>query len=202
MRVCRLAGGAALAIVPASMANDNGERAGRLERIARGEEDVCIIEVQVYGTDGRLSGPQIVGWAIRRRVEEALSAVASEYAARGIDVIVGRVDGAQASDDDWNDLIEHLHSRGESDEVEAVCLLRAQMMAGGRCDADTQSWLPEEWEDVALNPDVLYRHGGPQPTGDDALACETCGGTGRVRHPVIAGYFGDCPDCGGGDLVM
>lgn len=94
--------------------------------------------------------------------------------------------------------MDYLAKLEAGDDLEAVCVIRG--MTDSAQAVRSEEWMPAEWEEVAMDPDVLACHVGPQPTGTAAGVCETCGDAGAVRHPVIAGYQGDCPDCGDDDL--
>src|SRR5918911_4353469 len=108
------------------------ERNERARKIADGDEDVVILTIQLYKTDGSLTSPQIVGYALRKRLAKAMVETAEEYAKHDIDVLVGYIDGRLAEDDDWNELFEYLLAHEMSDDVDAVALLRSQMDAPGR----------------------------------------------------------------------
>jgi hypothetical protein len=60
----------------------------------------------------------------------------------------------------------------------------------------------ERGEELADLVEARMHMDAPQATRDQKGACPTCRGKGVVPHPVIANYYGDCPDCGSGDVVM
>jgi hypothetical protein len=187
------------------MVLDN-ERMQRLREIADGDRPACLITIQLYDENDQPGSPRIIGWCERENLARAMCAIADHYLSMNIDVLVGSVDAQEASDDDWCELMDYLAKQNEGDDLEAVCVVRGMMdgneVAHQSVRGQQPEWLPEEWEEITLDPEVLAYHGGPQPTGAGVDVCETCGGTGTVKHPTIPGYYGDCPDCGNNDTVM
>jgi hypothetical protein len=175
---------------------NDSERIKKLQQIADGDTPAALITLQFYNADDSLTSPRIIGWCEMSALARAMCSVADEYAKTDVDVVVGYIDGKDATDDDWNELIDYLHTAERETELETVCTLRGMADRMAAAQTARPSWMPDEWEEIALNPDVLECHGGPQPTGAAAEVCETCGGSGQVKHPTIPNYYGDCPDCG------
>jgi hypothetical protein len=178
---------------------NSSERIARIREIADNDdpqqEQICLLTIQEYDAEEQPGSQRIVDYCKKDELAKGMIALAERYTAQGMDVLVGFIDARDASDDDWHEIIDYLVQQDEGERLADLCEAQAHIQAH-QADEITEA---DAWEEMAMDPDMLAHrrvYQGAQRQEPVTGKCSTCGGRGVVEHPVIAGYFGDCPDCG------
>jgi hypothetical protein len=190
--------------ITAGMTN---QRAARLHQLIDNDADtarrerIFLITIQDYIAENKVGAPQFVDWCEEADLARTMIKIADLCFEAGRDVLVGCLSGVHATDDDWREVCEHLDAQEDLETAKDPATWQQFDDNGDVVPPRSAQQTEFQWEDIAMNPDVLECHPA-QPIGDAKDICETCGGTGTVKHPIIKNYFGDCPDCSGDDIVM
>ena len=183
------------------------ERIERLRQLIDNDADfparerIFIITVQDYITDTQVGSPRLVDWCEESSLAATMIKVADASAALDQNVLVGCIDARWASDDDWREVCDQMELDYDIARAKDPSSWIQFDDDGAAVPSRSGQQKEFEWENIALNPDILECHPA-QPAGDATDICETCGGSGVVKHPYIKNYFGDCPDCGTDDVLL